>query len=331
MAKPRSSRTKGGRSRSKKSKGPGLLAGVRERLKPGPGVRIALQSLGWTGLLVGVGVGTAIGLPELERRAMARDQAMPGGVQVIFPEPGWYAEDPAWTLPEVDHELQGLVIDAIEAHPRSPRVRDGLVEAHRKLESTHWFQRIDRIRWIDSRTVEVEGEWERPAAWVTTTIDGKDRDILVGSDGRRLPLEQEPSDGRPRLIGIDASSLPEIGDTFGDDVVAGINLQELLSAFPWSDQISSVDVSGLTGGSEGLVIRTNRQCSIIWGAPPRSQVDASEVTVRQKLEFLNYFHRNFGRIDAKCSRNNGAGRVDLRLDYALWMALDSESRPSASR
>lgn len=308
-----------------------MLAGFRERLTPGPGVRIALQSLGWTGLLVGVGVGTAIGLPELERRAMARDQAMPGGVEIVFPQPGWYAENPEWTLPEVDRELHDLVVDAIEAHPRSPRVRDGLVEAHRSLEASHWFRQIDRVRWIDSRTVQVEGEWERPAAWVTTRIDGRDRDILVGADGRRLPFEQEPSDGRPRLVGIDASSVPEVGETFGDEVVAGIALQELLSAFSWSDQISSVDVSGLAGSSEGLVIRTNRQCSIIWGSPPRAQIDASEVTVRQKLDFLDYFDRSFGRIDAKCSGNNGPGRVDLRHDYAFWMALDGASRPSTTR
>lgn len=331
MAKRRTTRASGSKSRSPKNGGPGFLARIKERLSPGRGIRIGLQSVGWTSLLVGIGVGTAIGLPELEGRAMARDHALPGEIRVVLPEPGWYAEHPEWTLPEVEGELQDLILNAVHDHPKSPRVREGLVEAHRGLQRSHWFKRIDRLRWEDPRTVVVEGQWERPAAWVTVSIDGRERDVLVGTDGRRLPLDQEPSDGRPRIVGVEPNSIPEIGDHFGDEVVAGIALHRLLSSFPWNDQISSVDVSGLASSTEGLVIRTNRECSIIWGASPETRVDASEVTVRQKIDFLNYFDRSFGRIDAKCSRISGAGRVDLRIDYALWMAIDGDGNPSNPR
>ena len=327
MAKRRSSRAG---SRKSKSDGPGFLSRLIEQLTPGPKVRISIQALGWAGLLAGIGLGTVIGLPELERRAMARDQALPSELRVILPESGWYSEHPNWTLPEVDHELQTIVIDSVDNHIRSPRVRDGLTEAHQRLNDTHWFTRIDRLRWIDPRTIAVEGEWELPAAWVEASIDGKDRDILVAADGRRLPLDEERSDRSPRITGVDPRAIPEIGEDFNEDVMAGIALHRLLDPFPWSNQISSVDISGMSS-SKQLVIRTNQGCSIIWGASPQSRIDASEVTIRQKLDFLNYFDRNYGRIDANCSPSKSPGMIDLRIDYALWMAIDGETKPSASR
>ena len=95
--------------------------------------------------------------------------------------------------------------------------------------------------------------------------------------------------------------------------------------------ISSIDISRMAS-SDQLVIRTDRGCSIIWGSSPEASIDASEVTIRQKLDFLNYFDRQFGRIDAKCSpQPGGTGRIDLRIDYALWMAIDGPKNPSTSR
>ena len=330
MAKRRSSRASTRKSRSAGSDEPGFLARLAEQLNPGPRVRLAVQALGWTGLLVGIGLGTVIGLPELERRAMARDQALPGELRVVLPDPGWYANHPNWTLPRIDQELQNIVIESVDRHARSPRVRDGLAEAHARLSESHWFTRIERLRWLDPRTVQVEGEWERPAAWVETKTGGQELDIMVGSEGRRLPLQEERSDRRPRITGVDPGTIPPIGGDFDENVMAGIALHRLLAPFPWKDQISSIDVSGMAS-NEVLVIRTNQGCSIIWGAPPQARVDASEVTIRQKLDFLNYFDRNFGRIDAKCSRTNGSGRIDLRIDYALWMAIDGEGSPSSVR
>jgi hypothetical protein len=330
MAKRRTSRAGGRKSGSKASDGPGFLTRMVDQLTPGTGVRIAIQALGWTGLLVGIGMGTVLGLPELEQRAMARDQALPGDLQVVLPEPGWYAEHPEWTLPEVRRALQGLVVESVDGHSRSPRVRDGLTEAHQRLNDTHWFRRIDRLRWIDPRTIVVDGEWERPAAWVEADRGGRQLDLLVGTDGRRLPLEEERNDQRPRITGVDPGSIPEVGGDFGEDVLAALALHRLLAPFDWNDQISSIDVSGLSS-SEGLVIRTNQGCSIVWGASPEARIDASEVTIRQKLDFLDYFDRNFGRIDARCSLSSGLGRIDLRIDYALWMAIDGDTGPSTTR
>ena len=330
MAKRRSTPSTGRKSRSSKSDGPGFLARLTERLTPGPKVRMAVQALGWTGLLVGIGLGTVLGLPELERRAMARDQALPEDLRVVLPEPGWFAEDPDWTLPEIVNELQSIVTDSVDDHVRSPRVREGLTEAHRRLNDTHWFKHIDRLRWIDPRTVAVEGEWERPAVWVEARIDGRDRDLLVAANGRRLPLDEERSDRGPRLTGLEPGSIPPVGQDFDQDVLGGISLHRLLAPFPWSDQISSIDIAQMA--SEGyLVIRTNKGCSIIWGAPPEARIDASEVTIRQKLDFLNYFDRNYDRIDANCSLTSGSGRIDLRIDYALWMAIDGGKAASPSR
>ncbi|MEE2973371.1 MAG: hypothetical protein VX672_09610, partial [Planctomycetota bacterium] len=136
---------RGSKARSSTRRGTsGRLARLREALRPGDTTLTIMRLSGWLVLAGGIAMGVMIGLPELERRSIARDLGSTGPLKVEFTNaPRWFQIDEA-----LRSELAGTVVNAVGPEGRSTRIRSGLVDAHAALEDTHWFESLDRLRWI---------------------------------------------------------------------------------------------------------------------------------------------------------------------------------------
>jgi hypothetical protein len=163
----------------------------------------------------------------------------------------------------------------------------------------------------------VEADWVRPAAVVHALLDGESKDVLVDRRGRRLPYAFEPGMALslPRLVGPARRSAPRIGESWGDDVEAGIALHDLMRPHSWYEQVRSIDLTGF-GSPDGLVIRTD-DCSIVWGLPPEAN-SLSEPPAGDKIHYLDALVAQYGRIDTHCL----GGRISLPADVVTYRAAD---------
>ena len=285
---------------------------MREALRPGDKTLTIVRLAGWLLLAGGLALGVTIGLPELERRSIARDLESTGPLRVEFTNPPrWFQIDEALRA-----ELAGTVVNAVGPEGRSTRIRSGLVDAHAALEDTHWFESLDRLRWIDADTIRVDGRWVTLAGVVEAELEGEAKDVLIDDRGHRLAYAFEPHTARhlPRIVGADRVHAPSVGEAWGEDVLAGIMLQRLIAGESWADEVASVDVSGHGDPNRGLVLRTNR-CSIIWGLAP-NEADPAEVPSAAKLAYLAAFNDEYGRFDEYCMD----GEFDVRHDMMLMQS-----------
>ncbi len=281
------------------------------RLAPGPRVMTVLRCLVWMGGTALLGWGVAIGVPELERRAVARDIEQVQTIVVEFSdEPGWFRSDP-----DLRPALEGTVAAAIGIDRASTADREGLADALEALESSGWFEVVRQVRWSEPGRVVVEAKWVDPAVVVHGLIDGEPKDVLVDRRGRRLPYAFEPgmAQSLPRLISPARRPAPGIAESWGDDVEAGIALHLLMQGHPWYDQVRSIDLSGF-GHADGLVLRTD-DCSIIWGLPPDVN-SLGEPPAIDKIQYLDALVAQYGRIDTHCL----GGRISLPADVVTYRA-----------
>ncbi len=258
-----------------------------------------------------VGWGVATGVPELERRAVARDIDQVQTIAVEFSdEPGWFRSDP-----DLRPTLEGTVAAAIGIDRASTANREGLADALKALESSGWFEVVRQVRWSGPGRVIVDADWVEPAVVVHGLIDGELQDVLVDRRGRRLPYAFEPGMALalPRLIGPARRQAPRIAESWGDDVEAGITLDLLMRNHPWYDQVRSIDLTGF-GDADGLVLRTD-DCSIVWGLPPNVN-SLGEPPAIDKIQYLDALVAQYGRIDTHCL----GGRISLPADVVTYRA-----------
>jgi hypothetical protein len=265
----------------------------------------------WIGGAALLGWGVAAGLPELERRAVARDLDVVSTIAVEFTdEPDWFRSDP-----DLRPTLAGTVAAAIGIDRASTADRSGLAAALNALAASGWFEDVRQVRWAGPGRVVVEADWVHPAAVVHGTLDGESKDVLVDRRGRRLPYAFEPGMARslPRLIGAARRQAPRVAESWGDDVEAGIELHALMRNHVWYDQVRSVDLTGFRS-ADGLVIRTD-DCSIIWGLPPSAN-SLGEPPAADKVQYLDALVAQYGRIDTHCL----GGRISLPADVVTYSA-----------
>jgi hypothetical protein len=273
---------------------------------------LAMRSLAWIGGIGLLGWGVAKGVPELERRAVARDLDLVRTIEVEFAdEPGWFRTDP-----DLRPTLEGTVAAAIGIDRASTANREGLAAALKALQTSGWFEVVRQVRWSGPGRVVVEADWVDPAVVVHGLIDGEAKDVLVDRRGRRLPYAFEPGMALslPRLIGPARRQAPRIAEPWGDDVEAGIALHQLMGSHPWYDQIRSIDLSTF-GEADGLVLRTD-DCSIIWGLPPDVN-SLGEPPALDKIQYLDALVAQYGRIDTHCL----GGRISLPADVVTYRAV----------
>lgn len=270
---------------------------------------IALRSLAWIAIVGLLGWGLVAGVPELERRAAARDLDRTTAIAVVFEnEPAWFRSDP-----DLVPQLVGTVQAAVGRDRAFTSERAGLVAAIDALRASGWFESVHQVRWDDVGRIAVEADWVVPSVVVRATLDGEPHDVLVDRRGRRLPYAFEPGKAvtMPQLLRPALERAPGVGESWGDDVEAGIALHALLGEHPWYEQIRSIDLAGFRG-RDGLVIRTD-DCSIVWGLPPGTN-SLAEPPATDKVRYLEALVAQYGRIDTHCL----GGRISLPADVVTY-------------
>jgi hypothetical protein len=270
-----------------------------------------LRVFAWLGGIVLLGWAVSAGVPELERRAVARDLDRVDTITVEFlDEPGWFRSDP-----ELRPTLEGTVAASIGIDRATASERRGLVAARDALLACGWFEDVHQVRWMGPGRVQVVADWVEPVAVVHGQLDGEPRDVLVDRRGRRLPYAFDPGMALalPRLVFPRLGHAPRIGEFWGDDVAAGISLHQLMRQHAWYDQVRSIDLSQV-GKSDGLVLRTD-DCSIVWGLPPDAN-SLGEPPALDKIQYLDALVAQYGRIDTHCL----GGRISLPADVVTYRA-----------
>lgn len=270
---------------------------------------VVLRAIGWVGVLAALGWGIAAGVPELERRAAARDLDAVNRLEVVFlDEPAWFRSDP-----DLVPQLVGTVQAAVGRDRAFTAERSGLVAALDALRASGWFERVEQVRWDGVGRVVVEADWVVPSAVVRASLDGQPRDVLVDRRGRRLPYAFEPGKAlaMPQVHHPARTTAPAVGEHWGSDVDAGIALHGLLRDHPWYEQVRAVDLEGFHG-RDGLVLRTV-DCSIVWGLPP-GENSLAEPPASDKIRYLDALVAQYGRIDSHCL----GGRISLPTDIVTY-------------
>lgn len=227
-------------------------------------------------LVIGVGLGAALGYGPLARRVGAMRAAQ---VRAVVHWPLLAGKEQAdatdasatWMPAGERRALEQMVQFVVTPDPFD---RASLEEARRALEATGWFEDGLTLRRAPGGEVDVSGVWRVPTAAVRS--GGVDR--LVSRDGRLLRLDY-PAGGAGGLrvvIGAwatppdDESGSPAYGETWkGGDVQAALRLLDLLRSSPAWTHVAGVDVADFMKSGR-LAIITAGGSRLVWGSPPGS-------------------------------------------------------------
>jgi hypothetical protein len=90
---------------------------------------------------------------------------------------------------------------------------------------------------------------------------------------------------------------PDYGTAWaGEDIVASIELIELMQDKPWFHQVAGVDVSEYSARGR-LTLVTPDGTRVVWGGRPTKPL-IGEVSTAQKLAHLSQIMHDYKRIDA---------------------------------
>jgi hypothetical protein len=242
----------------------------------------------------GVITAWAMGVPRLQ--AFASQRAKVNQVEVKF------VNSPPWFNGELQENL--TMTAELQLQSGDPLRRDELVAVKEALLNTCWFDSITQVRRAKLDLVEVEAKFVRPYAVIRDARGYH----LVDDQGKLLPkfwkLSEQPTrrdaeSGQKRpIIAITGPRFdrPAVGETWeGTDVVAGLQLLQILDRQPWRHQIKEVDVSGyLDDGPIRLI--TDIGSVIVWGGAPGEE-PALEILADEKLRRLKYLFDKYRRVD----------------------------------
>ncbi len=272
------------------------------------------------GMLVLILLGGAAMLQgELAERARARRIAEPIEIVVYWPADVGQTLDSeqSWVPLDQQQDLLTLIRSQLQSAP-DPLSIDGLRAAGDALARSGWFESTPTLRRHPDGSIELQGEWRVPRAWIRS----ENVDYLVDTKGRLMPLmygSDRTSPARTPIVnpGMRPPRTPQNQPDFervwaSATVWSAIELLDLLRTQPYWAQVDSVDAGGL-GSDANLTIVTDRQSRITWGAGP-SGFHPGERPTKEKLFHLSRFYaeEEFGRhIDA------GMGGYDLRSGYIV--------------
>ncbi len=255
-------------------------------------------------ILVGaVLVGMALGLRPLEQRAALVVSLSPAKVRLTWPMNAVTPDGrPATWLPTNNQEeIEQLAADALGDSSTETFSSDPLERVSTALALSGWFEGEPTVRRLEDNAIEVDGRWRMPGALVRY----KGEDYLVSWDGKRMPpvrkagLEKNfrvimgPIVGPPTL----SDGSPDYATAWpGEDIVASIELLQLIQDKPWFKQVSGVDASDYSAHAK-LTLVTPQGTRIVWGGRPSKPL-IGEVSTAQKLAHLSQLVHDHKRIDA---------------------------------
>ncbi len=250
-----------------------------------PSARRASSTAVWVVAAGGLVAAWVAGVPRLEAYAVDHQRAGPIEVRL--------GELPEWVGPELETMLAETVARSIG--PDQFQQAD-LVNAREALLATGWFARVDQLRRVGDRTVEVTATLAEPFA-VIRDVAGR-QDHLVDTQGRLMP--------RVFAAGEQTAYIAITGTTYdrpqrtgmmwaGTDITAALELLALIADQPGRTQVAGIDVARhRKDGSIRLI--SDRGCTIIWGRAPGEEA-VGDVPARQKLGYLDYHYQHTGHID----------------------------------
>ena len=216
-----------------------------------------------------------------------------------------------------------------------------LVDVADTLRGNPWIKRVRAVRRVYGKrpgdTIEIDCEYRVPLA----LVHWKDYYWLVDGEGVKLPEQFTPQqlphvingrDGKRQFRVVEGVQEPpvESGQRWpGEDLAAALELARYLYRQPFAEEVARIDVSNFGGRvshkEAQLVLVTTRDSEIRWGRPVSAKDFFVEVSVAQKLDYLQRVWRQFGRIDAN------QPWIDIRFDKITYPSGGMPGSPEQAR
>ncbi|HYE62281.1 MAG TPA: hypothetical protein VD997_09810 [Phycisphaerales bacterium] len=254
-------------------------------------------------LIGGLFVAVAVGLRPLEQRA-AQTVSLNG----VKPEIAWPMNavtpdgKPSTWLPKSNQEeIEQLVIDALGDTRQEAFSPEPLARVADALKASGWFDGTPSVTRGRGGKVNITGKWRVPGVFVRYKGD----DYLVSWDGKRLPPVRKAGLERNFRVVMNpavappayADGTPDYGTAWpGEDIVASIELIELMQEKAWYHQVAGVDASEYSAKGR-LTLVTPEGTRVVWGGRPTKPL-VGEVSTPQKLAHLSQIMHDYKRIDA---------------------------------
>ena len=212
-----------------------------------------------------------------------------------------FLEAPAWLGQSLIDHLGRVAIRQIQGDPLD---RADLVAAREALQRSGWFESVAQVSRAVTGDIEIDAVFLQPTTIVTDAFG----DVVIDALGRPLPEGSRMVDDGPiiRIVNPRESRPRRPGRPWpGDDMIAAMRLHALLEHHTWTSQITAIDLSEFdrTGS---LLIQTDLPATLQWGSAPGEETPL-ESLADHKIQWLDQFHRDHGRIDA-----HHRGTIDLR-------------------
>jgi hypothetical protein len=245
----------------------------------------------------------ALGLRPMEARAAKVVSLAPSALDINWPLAAGSTEgQPRTWLPKANQEeIEQLVNDALGDPSAEVFSPEPLERVSRALAQSGWFDGTPAVTRGRHNGVKIQGNWRIPAAMVRYKGD----DYLISADGKRLPsvkragLEKnfraiiDPSVGPPAF----PDSTPDYRTAWaGEDIVASLELLELVQAKAWYAQVAGIDVSEYSRTGK-LTLVTPENTKVVWGGRVSKPL-LGEVSTPQKLAHISQILHDHKRIDA---------------------------------
>lgn len=236
---------------------------------------------------IGVFAGASWGVSELDRKAA--NFVVEGNPQVEIRWPTT-AQGEIWMPMNERDRVQELITRSVQggnALSRAP-----LEEAGLALMRSNWIEGTPTVQWTSEGVIQVDAQWRVPAAVVRVG----NREFIIDWNRIVLPLDYGIGESNQYFFENADAQLPRTGEVWmGTDLQDGLKLLEILGNHQLLEQVEGFDL-GTQEQSGTIVIRTNRNASILWGAGPGRE-RPGELTTSEKLGRLQALYEDTGLID----------------------------------
>ncbi len=286
-------------------------------------------------MVLGLVAGIVMGNRPLKAKATAITQKVECKIAIEWPQLARAKDAPAaksvdeltWMPRQLREDLLARAYAALDREP-DPFAPAAVAAIGQTLTASGWFDGPPRVERGGPGELRITGKWRLPAAAVRTG----DKEILVGWDGRPLPVvyERAGASGMQFIAGpiqdpaMLSTSQPDCSKAWpGGDVEAGLELLALLARQPYSKQVAGVEI-GSHKDEKSLEIISRDGGRIVWGGRPTKPL-IGEASTEAKLGKLEWLARTYGRIDA-----GRAAQSPIEIWWPLDRPLEMDRSASAS-
>lgn len=245
-----------------------------------------------------------------------------------------YAQQDQSTYDRTRNTLDASVLhEYADLYTGTQQTADGQLVARQSANYNAWIKSITAVRRVVAsdksiQTIQIFAEWRVPVAWVRVG----DNLYLIDVQGTRLPGDYTLADhagskllvisGVEGTFGGGTEPAPKPGEIWsapppapsgtntlalGADLVAGLQLADILRRQPYAGQIGAINVANMRGRRDALAPWVDLETIfptaagmprvVHWGRPPGEEY-FYDVKADVKLKSLGEIYQRFNRIDA---------------------------------